>query len=178
MHLPGDVIARFSVVFEARCAPVHHVQTRQHLDYRPVDRAAILRRTVRQRRIRHRTAFDILHEEERRSDDARILTEQVRFRHRDFARAERGHHFVLAFDRVCRWQELSRWFSAEHESRLVSAALDEVRRIGLTTAELTHDKRRLDTGDAPAHIVLERADVEAMCVENVNGFARVHVPTL
>src|SRR5205085_8702664 len=112
-----DVIARFSVVFEAYSPPVHGVETRQHLDHRAIDRAAIRRRAMRQRRIDHWMAFDVLHDEEWRADDAGILTEQNHFRHRHIAGVKRGHHFVLALDGVRRWKQLAGWFPAKHESR-------------------------------------------------------------
>jgi hypothetical protein len=115
MHLTRDVIARFSVVREAGRTPIDLVKAREHFDHRPKDRAALLSRMVRQRCVDDRMAVDVLHDEERRADDAEVLAEQMRFGNGNTAFLQRRHDLILALDRVRRRKQVAGWFSAKHQ---------------------------------------------------------------
>ena len=103
------------------------------------------------RRIPQDATFDILHEVERGADDRLVLAQRVHARDRHVGPRERGHHAVLALDRVRGGQQPAWRLAAQHVAPL--ARRDQVGRIRLPALELLRrSSSPREAADMRAHV--------------------------
>ena len=100
-----------------------------------------------------------------------VLAQAVGLRHRDAAAGERGHHAVLAIDRVRRGQQLARGLAAQHVA--LSPAMS--RKVGLDWPPLncSTSSGPAEAVDVAAQVRLQRRHVEALLLGYRHGAAEL-----
>jgi hypothetical protein len=73
LDLPCEVVARTAVVREADRRIVDRMQERDHTIHLVVQRRALLAPDARQRLVPEDASVDVVHDEERRAEDARVF---------------------------------------------------------------------------------------------------------
>ena len=116
------------------------------------DRAAERGRALGQPRLPMDPALDMLHDVERRADDAGVLAQGVDARGRHPGAPQRRQHAVLALDGMRRGQQLSRRLAAYHVA--AGGGADPVGGIALAAAELLDLDRAAKTLD----VALEKGE--------------------
>ena len=120
------------------------VQGREHIGEVAVDGGAFGGRGLRHERIRVHPAFDLLHDVEPGTDDARVLAQHVHPRNRHGSRFEGLHHPVLPIHLVGGGEERAGRLLAEDV--LATPRGEQERGIALPALELP-DNERLAGGE-------------------------------
>ncbi len=162
--LPCYVRLRTAVIAETDRAKIDLMQAREHVVHRVVAGGALGRVRVRHRRIPHDASFDEIHHEERGTDDASVLAQQMRARNRHVGGSERLDDSIFALDLMSRREQSPRRFLTHHETRVGS--FEHECGIRLPADELSNGERTAKVRHLVAQVVLERGFVEAMILAN------------
>jgi hypothetical protein len=134
------------------------MQPRQHRVHGVVDRGALGGVGLRHVRLPDDAARDVVHDVERRANDAFILAVDERRSDRKALRVERGNDPELAIDRVRRRQQLARRLASQHAAP--RASFEQISRVRLPALELPHRQRAFETGQAGGEKGAESRDIE------------------
>ena len=114
-YLPCHIAFRTAIIPKADLVNIHRVQCCQGVDSRPMGRHPLLTIQRPQCRMTNYAAFQIIHNVERRTDDAAVFTQSPGGRHGHAGVfGQSAHDFVFPLHHVGGGQCFSRWLFAQN----------------------------------------------------------------